>query len=226
MRLRFLLFTLLTGSLGAMTSAGFAADSAPLFASTPAPIVYVADFDLDVAQISPDSGPGQRLRRLRGLLPDGPGPLAQDSNPQEHAAHIVNEMADALTDELKSGGVDARRIARDQPLPTEGWQVRGVFLNVDDGNRLRRAVVGFGAGQNDIQVAVSCDRLGAANLPPLYQAVEEADSNDRPGAVIKLNPYVIAAKFVMTRGDEKKTITKTAQQISEAVIARLHADAK
>ena len=87
-------------------------------------------------------------------------------------------------------------------------------------------MVGLGAGQNDIQVAVSCDRLGAANLPPLYQAVEQAASSDKPGAVIKLNPYVIAAKFVMASGDEKKTIRKTAQQIADAVIARLHATAK
>jgi hypothetical protein len=225
MRLRFLQSFLLAGALCAMTSAVFAAGSTPFPA--PAPIVYVADFDLDVASVSPDSGPGQRVRRLRGLLPDGPGPMGQDKNPQEHAKHIVGEMADALTDDLKSGGVDARRIAADQPLPTDGWQVRGVFLNVDDGNRLRRAMVGLGAGQNDIQVAVSCDRLGAANLPPLYQAVDEADSRNKPGgALIKLNPYVIATKFVMAAGDEKKTIKKTAQQISDALIVRLHGEAK
>ncbi|NKF15393.1 hypothetical protein, partial [Rhizobium phaseoli] len=64
--------------------------------------------------------------------------------------------------------------------------------------------------------------LGAVDLPPLYQAVQEADSKDKPGAVIKLNPYVIAAKFVMAGGDEKKTIRKTAQQISDSVIAKLH----
>jgi hypothetical protein len=76
-------------------------------------------------------------------------------------------------------------------------------------------------------VAVSCDRLGAANLPPLYQAVDEADSRNKPGgALIKLNPYVIATKFVMAAGDEKKTIKKTAQQISDALIVRLHGEAK
>jgi hypothetical protein len=221
---RFLPFTVLATCLSAVAPLGVAADSAPFAA--PAPIVYVADFDLDVANITPDSGPGQRVRRLRGLLPSGPGPLGQDKNPQEHATHIVNEMADALTDDLNKGGVDARRITPGQPLPTVGWQVRGVFLSVDDGNRLRRAMVGFGAGQNDIQVAVSCDSLGAADLPPLYQAVEEADSKNMPGAAIKLNPYVIAAKFVMASGDEQKTIRKTAQEISDAVIAKLRAAAQ
>jgi hypothetical protein len=222
---RFLQFTLVAACLSAATPLSVAAaDSVPF--ATPAPVVYVSNFDLDVANIAPDSGPGQRVRRLRGLLPDGPTPLGQDKNPQEHAAHIVNEMADALTEDLKKAGVDARRVAPGQPLPTAGWQVRGVFLSVDDGNRLRRAMVGLGAGQNDIQVAVSCDSLSAADLPPLYQAVEEADSKSLPGAAIKLNPYVIAAKFVVAGGDENKTIRKTAQEIADAVIVKLHAAVK
>ncbi|ACD21340.1 DUF4410 domain-containing protein [Paraburkholderia phytofirmans] len=221
---RFLQCTVMAGCLSAAAAVNAAADSAPFAA--PAPVVYVADFDLDVANVTPDSGPGQRVRRLRGLLPSGPGPMGQDKNPQEHAKHIVDEMADALTDDLKKAGVDARRSAPGQPLPTVGWQVRGVFLRVDDGNRLRRAMVGFGAGQNDIQVAVSCDSLGAPDLQPLYQAVDEADSKGMPGAAIKLNPYVIAAKFVMASGDEKKTIKKTAQQIADAVVAKLHGAAQ
>lgn len=221
MQHRFLQSTVLATCLSAVVPLSVAADSAPVAA--PAPIVYVSDFDLDVSNVTPDSGPGQRVRRLRGLLPGGPGPLGQDKNPQEHATHIVNEMADALTDDLKKGGVDARRVMPGQPLPSVGWQVRGVFLSVDEGNRLRRAMVGFGAGQNDIQVAVSCDSLGAADLPPLYQTVEEAGGKNMPGAAIKLNPYVIAARFVMASGDEKKTIRKTAQDISDAVIVKLHA---
>lgn len=217
---RLLQFMMVAGCLSSVSTLTAAADSVPFAA--PAPIVYVSDFDLDVADITPDSGPGQRVRRLRGLLPSGPGPLGKDKNPEDRAKDIVNEMADALTADLKKGGVDARRIAPGQPLPATGWQVRGVFLSVDDGNRLRRAMVGLGAGQNNIQVAVSCDSLGTVDLPPLYQAVEDTDSTGKPGAVIKLNPYVIAAKFVMASGDEKKTIKKTAQQISDAVIARLH----
>jgi hypothetical protein len=209
--------------LGALTTASFAADAASLPASfpSPAPVVYVADFDLDVANVKPDSGPGSRLRRLGSALPGGP--LRASKDPATHAKEIVSDMADDLTDDLKKAGIDAHRIAPGQPLPGVGWQIRGVFLSVDEGNRLQRAIVGFGAGQSDFQVAVSLDDLSTPNLPPLYQQTEEGASKDKPGAVIKLNPYVVAAKFVMAGHDEKATIKSTAKQISDAVVEKLKA---
>jgi hypothetical protein len=193
--------------LSTMTTASFAADSSPFPA--PPPVVYVADFDLDAASVKPDSGPGSRLRRLGGVLPSGP--LRSSKDPQTHAKEIVNEMADDLTGDLKQAGVDARRVLPGQAAAATGWQVRGVFLSVDDGNRLQRAMVGFGAGQNDLQVAVTLDDLSTPDLPPLYESTEEG------------NPYVIAAKFVMAGHDETSTIKNTAQQISDSVVAKLKA---
>lgn len=96
---RLLQLTMVAGCLGAISTPSAAADSTPFAA--PVPIVYVSDFDLDVANVTPDSGPGQRVRRLRGLLPSGPGPMGKDKNPQDHARDIVNEMGDALTADLK-----------------------------------------------------------------------------------------------------------------------------
>ena len=203
--------------LSAITVASLAADGPPFPA--PAPVVYVADFDLDAANVKPDSGPGSRLRRLGGVLPSGP--LRSSKDPQTHAKEIVNEMGDALTGDLKQAGVDARRVIPGQAAPATGWQVRGVFLSVDEGNRLKRAMVGLGAGQNDLQVVVTLDDLSTPDLPPLYESTEEGTSKDKPGAFIKLNPYVIAAKFVMAGHDETSTIKNTAQQISDSVVAKL-----
>jgi hypothetical protein len=135
-------------------------------------------------------------------------------------------MAQSLTDDLKKEGVDARRVTPGEPLPRVGWQVRGVFLSVDEGNRLRRAMVGMGAGQSQFQVAVSCDSLAAPELPPLYETVEEGASKGMPGAMVKLNPYVIAAKVVLSGRDEKTAIRNSAQQIAEELAQRLRAGAK
>ncbi|SDI62800.1 DUF4410 domain-containing protein [Paraburkholderia phenazinium] len=208
--------------LSTMAAASFAADPAPF--PTPAPVVYVADFDLDVANVKPDSGPGSRLRRLGSALPSGP--LRQSKDPQTQAKEIVADMADDLIADLTKAGIDARRLPPGAALPATGWQVRGVFLSVDEGNRLQRAMVGFGAGQSNFQVAVSLDDLSNPTLPPLYENTEEGSSKDKPGAFIKLNPYVIAAKFVMAGHDQKSTIKNTAQQISDSVVEKLKAKAQ
>ena len=44
----------------------------------------------------------------------------------------------------------------------------------------------------------------------LYEASTGKSSGNKPGAVITLNPYVGAAKFVMTKNAPEKTIKKTA----------------
>ncbi|WP_233835797.1 DUF4410 domain-containing protein [Paraburkholderia sp. ZP32-5] len=189
------------------------------------PLVYVNDFDLDVANVTTDSGPGNRARGIVGhLLPEGP--LRQQNDPQARAREIVELMAQSLTDDLKKAGIDARRVSPGEPLPRNGWQVRGVFLSVDEGNRLRRAMVGMGAGQSQFQVAVSCDSLAAPDLPPLYETVDAGASRDMPGAVIKLNPYVIAAKVVLSGRDQKTAIKKSAAQIADALAQKLQAGAK
>ncbi|MBC8725134.1 DUF4410 domain-containing protein [Paraburkholderia sp. UCT31] len=206
------------GCLAADSSAALAAPVAP-------PVVYVSDFDLDAANIAPDSGPGHRARGILGnLVPEGP--LRQQQDPQARARDMVALMAQSLTDDLKKAGVDARRVTPGEPLPHDGWQVRGVFLSVDEGNRLRRAMVGMGAGQSQFQVAVSCDNLATPELPPLYETVEEGASRDMPGAVIKLNPYVIAAKVVLSGRDEKTAVRKSAEQIADELARRLQTGAR
>jgi hypothetical protein len=200
--------------LSVMAAGAVATDAASVPGT--APVVYVSDFDLDVADVKPDSGKIQQVRRL---LPRGP--LRSKQDPQTHAREIVSSMADTLTADLIKAGVAAQRLAPGGELPETGWRVRGVFLSVDDGNRLQRAIVGFGAGQSDLQVAVAFDDLSKPGQAPLYENVDKSESKPMPGAIIKLNPYVVAAKFVLDGRDEKTMIKNAAQQISDAVVDRM-----
>lgn len=220
MALRGLQAVFAAGWLSLAVAASHGAEGVPAPAVSPA--VYVSDFDLDVSNVKPDSGRAQQARRLAGgLLPHGP--LRQQQDPQAHAREIVAQMSEALIADLTKAGVDAHRLAPGTAVPASGWQVRGVFLSVDEGNRLRRAVVGFGAGQDDLQVAVAIGDLSKAGQgqASLYENVE-GDSKDKPGAFIKLNPYVIAAKFVLAGRDEHTTIKNAAQQIADATVQRIH----
>jgi hypothetical protein len=184
-------------------------------------VVYVTDFDIEASQIT--SEPGIIGARPLGILPSGPLARLRQGDPQSKARHLVDLMADTLVSDLSKAGLAARRVPPGMALPSEGWVVRGMFLQVDEGNRLRRAVIGFGAGDTQLQVAAAVDALSAAPPAPLYTVDTSAKSHPLPGAIVKLNPYVVAARFVLAGRDLDKNVKDTAGEIANRVVARVNA---
>jgi hypothetical protein len=127
-------------------------------------------------------------------------------------------MSRSLVKELETAGTQARRLGKGEPLPAGGWLVRGVFTSVQEGNRLHRSVIGFGAGHTDIQVVVAIDDLAGGTPKPLYSVETRADSGKVPGAVITLNPYVAAARFVIAGGDLDRNVKQSATQIARQMV--------
>ena len=183
-------------------------------------VVYVADFDLDAAAIKPESG---LLGARPGILPQGPLGILGKPDPEAERRHLVDLLAQTLVDDLAKAGLAARRLPAGVALPGEGWLVRGAFLAVDEGNRLRRAVIGFGAGQTGMQLAVAIDDLAKGTPAPFYQLDTKAKSRDLPGAAVTLNPYVAAARFVLAKGDLDRNVKDSANEIAKTVVARVNA---
>ena len=64
--------------------------------------------------------------------------------------------------------------------------------------------------------------LSAGTAPaPLYTAQTDATSNKMPGAVVTLNPYVAAAKFVLAGRDLDRSTQQTAEKIAGLIVARV-----
>lgn len=182
------------------------------------PAVFVADFDLEVEDVHEGSTILPRsLGRSSGPIGKLRSSGNSQENPQAKAREMVDLMSDSLVKDLKDLGYPSRRLAGGESLPHEGILVRGLFANVDEGNRLRRAAIGFGAGHTDLQVIVSVGRLGKDALEPLYETSAGTQRGKMPGAIITMNPYVGAAKFVLAGGDIKRSITKTASNIASAI---------
>jgi hypothetical protein len=170
--------------------------------------IYVTDFDLESDSV-----------KSEGLLSRSRLHVLRE---QSQAQSLVDEMSKAIVSDLAKKGLQAQRLPTAAPLPQQGWLVRGAFLQVDAGNRLRRAVIGFGQGQTDLQVAVAIDNLATGKAPaPLYQMETEAQSGKSPGAVVTLNPYAAAAKFVLAGQDLSRNTKSTASKIADEVAARV-----
>lgn len=187
--------------------------------------VYVADFELDSANFQGDQGvrgvlPG-RLRQMgeSGLGQNLPQPLATH-DPAAEAQRIVNGMAEALVQRLAAKGMPALRLASgDAGLPPGGWLVRGVFTEVDEGNRLKRAVLGFGQGATQMEVQVGLSDLAASDPKApfaIFGTVKE--HGEMPGAFVTMNPYVAAAKFVMEKNATPRDVQNTADQIAAEIL--------
>ncbi len=176
-------------------------------------IVSVQDFKVEKESSSTDQqalGGG----RARALIDQVKSATGMQSN------QVVDLMASSLVSDLNRGGVKAQRLAAGQPLPKSGWLVRGIFTEVDQGSRALRAEVGFGAGSTDLAVLVNVGNLQKGKPESFYKLETQAGSRKLPGAVVTRNPYVAAAKFVMSRRDLPKNIRQTAQTIADQIVRR------
>ena len=96
-------------------------------------VVYVADFDLDAADIKAEKGLLPPPPKLPGPLGNAlPPPPGAPKDPQKLARELVDEMSEALVKELTKAVFTARRLPSANTLPASGWLVRGVFTDVDD----------------------------------------------------------------------------------------------
>jgi len=179
--------------------------------------IYVADFTLDAENYAGGEG-------VRGVLPGRlgqrlPHPLASD-NPSEKAHQIVETMAESLVQGLGAKGLAAQRLRNIAgSLPREGWLVQGIFTEVDEGNRLKRAVIGFGSGATsmDLQIGIS-DLASPDPRAPFVVFGTVKDPSKIPGAVVTMNPYVAAAKFVLAKHATDRDVKTTAGKVVEEIL--------
>lgn len=185
--------------------------------------VYVTDFELWAGDITHQEGPvasrpgpvGQVGRRLSGASTD------LDSRARE----LVNLMADSLVRDLSKAGLVARRLSPGSRIPAEGWLVRGCFIQVEEGNRLQRSIIGFGHGETEVQVVANLDDLTEGTLKPLYQIITDATTGRKPsaGATLAFTPWGAVVHYVRGGTDLETNIQQTASQIAAQVTRHLQA---
>jgi hypothetical protein len=187
--------------------------------------IYVSDFALEAERFEADQGiggimPRRPLERLGQRLPR---PMAH-SNPEEQARKIIDTMSRSLIKNLKDKGFTAQPLPKSQPdLPRAGWLVQGVFTEVDEGNRIKRATIGFGRGATRMEAQVAVSNLSGANPKAPFIVFGTVKSPKKmPGAVVTMNPYVAAAKFVMEKNASEKDIQNTAEQIVDEILKYAH----
>lgn len=174
------------------------------------PVVYVADFQLG------DEAEGrstQRPLQVRKKIKDKVG----GDSPEEKAKEIVNSLAQSIVAELSNKGVASKRLYAQSPPASQCWVLEGEFMEHDEGDRLKRAVIGFGSGSSDMQVGITLSEIVEGGKRILLDKPVDGRKDRMPGAVITRNPYVAGAKFVLTKNAPDRDVKKLGSQIADMV---------
>lgn len=179
--------------------------------------VWVSNFELDAGDVKTDKG--GVIGEVRPGILERPR-KRKEQDPEYQAKKIVDLMAKTIVDDLQKAGYKAQRLMPGDAQPATGAWLQGVFTEVDEGNRRRRAIVGLGSGEAKMDLYTTLTDL-AAPQKPLYEVANNENSGKKLGAVITMNPYVAAAKFAMEKQAPEKTVKKTASDIAKEVETHL-----
>lgn len=182
--------------------------------------IYVADFELNAQYFHSESGILPIAPQPSGPLGLIPRLLGVPQDPGARARELVNLMSSTLIEDLTNAGLNARHLRVGENPPGEGWLVRGTFMQIDEGNRLRRALIGFGNGKTELQVVVSVSDMAEGLPKPFYEMGTITYSSERPGAVISFNPYAAASRFVLCGLDLDTNVMQTASRIAGDIAER------
>lgn len=178
--------------------------------------------------------PDGTIKEKEGLLKRGPirrgifgGGDNGSDNGDETAAKARKDaqlLASVLTaklndnEDLKKLGIAAERDSLPEgTTAADTLIVDGSFLFIDEGGRLLQTGVGFGAGASKVEI--QSELLDYSKTPPVQIMQIGSHSNPRrgPGALLMMNPYVAAAKFVMSKDSSEKDIKKVAAGLAKEI---------
>ncbi|CAH2601309.1 conserved exported protein of unknown function [Rhodovastum atsumiense] len=138
-------------------------------------IVLVEEFAVDPSEVHLDTSLRARLTRgLEGTQPD--------TRRAQEAARVRGVAAATLVGRIQAMGLPAAVVAIGTTPHERAVLVRGQVVDIDEGNRTRRTLIGFGAGKSVVGADVQVYYAAPGQRPALLQTFEaDVDSGRMPG---------------------------------------------
>jgi len=155
--------------------------------------VFVYDFSVTAADVKENQG------FFNSLYNDAFSDTTENDRQLAIARDVQNQMSEDLVAGIRDLGLPAQRVTQGTPLPPDAIAVTGLFLDVDEGNRLQRTVIGFGAGGSQVDAQVEVYAPSSSGLRKLLEFHTHADSGRMPGAAVSAGVGA-AASGGMTAG--------------------------
>jgi len=132
-------------------------------------------------------------------------------------------MSENLLRTLGKAGYTVHRLRPGEALPQAGLRIRGVFAEPDEGNRIRRLLVGSDSTAPKMLLYVGVADL-ARPEQPLYELAKPPSNDGKHGPVITVTSYSPVARFEMDKNPSDEDIKKVVADIVADLSALLHAN--
>ena len=136
--------------------------------------VIVYDLAFLAKDVSPNSGIGAKL-----------SDLATGASMTDEQLKVGQAAAKAFADELvkiiRDLGLPAERVTGVPVVTEKTLAIQGQFLSVDEGNRARRWVIGFGVGGSEVRAHIQVYHGKGAARQLVEEFETSAESSKKPG---------------------------------------------
>lgn len=147
-------------------------------------------------------------------------------------------VAKHLAEALRSMGLPAQHVTANAPaLQDRDLQIKGEFLEIDEGSRTKRVLIGFGAGANQLLTHIEVFQMTDGRLRSLGGAQIQAEGGKMEGATTDLALAAATGGSLLTttlisggikatsesgseslEGAAKRTAAQIAQELSKDLV--------
>jgi hypothetical protein len=191
--------------------------------------IVINDFTVPPDAVTTDYSAAAQLHRRHELLLG----MFKGTHPQSPEEVVQASFGDALLDELKKTSLSTeRRADTGADLPTNALVIQGQFTTIDEGNRSKRIMIGFGRGASDVQAEVVVLLTTRGQPIVLSQFVVNSASGEKPGAAAGMGAMGVNGAAAATsvaagsagqtsatvEGDASRMAREVARQVEQVMV--------
>lgn len=117
------------------------------------------------------------------------------SKEEKEAYATAHVLAEKLVAELKARGIPAERANSATRPPLDAILIKGQFVTINEGSRLKRMVIGFGAGSSELRAMVQVYQATPRGLRRIAEAEADASGSKMPGMAVPLAGGAVAGSL-------------------------------
>jgi hypothetical protein len=149
--------------------------------------VIVYDFATSPDEIEPDNPIADQYERRS---------TAQTPEDKRLGRMLSDQVAQQLVHELGERGIGAVRANQAGALTPNDYLIKGEFVSIVEGNRMRRMLIGFGAGSSELQSLVQIYLVTSDGVHRVSEVEVTSKGSKMPGMLVPIGVGAAAGSVV------------------------------